>query len=170
MAHEAYFSVTGQKQGAFKGESTRNTGGLNWIEVEAFEYGVNVPYDAASGQPNGRRQHGSVNVVKAWGAASPQFFTSLATNEILTQVVFQFARTNPSGAEYVYQTITLTNATVSRVERFTGGPGTNNTPASSSRGEADTLELERVSFIFKQIAIEDTDGQTRFTDDWSATV
>jgi type VI secretion system Hcp family effector len=170
MAHEAYVSITGQKQGAFKGESLRNTGNLKWSEVLGFSMAVTTPRDPSTGALTGRRAHGPVKIVKAWGAASPQLLTALCTNEVLTQVVIQFIKTNQNGDEYVFQTATLTNAAVSDVCRFTGDPDADHTPKSSQSEGEDTRELERVGFVYQKIAVEDVDGETTFSDDWSATV
>ncbi len=170
MAHEAYIRITGQKQGSFKGESPRNADNHQWIEVFAFSMGVESPRDPSSGQVTGRRQYQPVTFVKAWGAASPQILTACATNEVLTQVVFQFIKTNENGEEYVFQTVTLTNAAISQVFRFVGDPEANHTPKSIPSGPTDTNELERVSFTFQKIEIDDTDGKTTFSDDWSSTV
>jgi type VI secretion system Hcp family effector len=170
MSHEAYISITGQKQGAFKGESTRNTGNQKWSEVLSFSMGVTTPRDPSTGTLTGRRSHEPVKIVKAWGAASPQLLTALATNEVLTQVVIQFIKTNQNGEEYVFQTVTLTNAAVSDVCRFTGDPDADRTLKSSPPLGVDTLELDRVGLVYQKIAVEDLDGQTTFADDWSATV
>ena len=169
MPREAYVRITGEKQGPFKAESPRNTGNEKWIEVLAFLMDLNSPRDPDTGAVIGKRHYGPVKIVKAWGAASPQLLTALATNEVLTQVVIQFIKTNQNGEEYVFQTITLANAAVSDVCRFMGDPEANHTPKLSPSGGAETPELERVSLVFQKIVVEDVDGQTAFSDDWSAT-
>ena len=170
MPHEAYLRITGEKQGKFKGESPRSTDNDQWMEVVAFSMDLESPRDLSTGQASGRRQYKPVTVVKAWGAASPQILTACATNEVLTQVVFQFIKTNPNGEQYVFQTVSLINAAISQVFRFMGDPETNHTPKSSPSGNTDTHELERVSLTFQKIVVEDTDGKTTFSDDWSTPV
>jgi type VI secretion system secreted protein Hcp len=118
MAFEAYLSITGKKQGQFKGESM-NPKRKGWIEVLAFAYEVKSPYDVQSGQATGKRQHQPVVIRKQWGAATPQIFQALVTNEVLESVLFQFEQVGPDGQEYVYQTIKLTNAIVAEDELYT---------------------------------------------------
>ena len=170
MPHEAYVRITGKKQGAFKGESPRTTDTGQWMEVVAFSMDLESPRDLSTGQASGKRQYKPVTFVKAWGAASPQVLTACATNEILTEVVFQFIKTNQNGEQYVYQAVTLTNATVSEVFRFMGDPEANHTPRLRPSEYTDTSALERVKLTFQKIEIEDTDGKTAFTDDWSSPV
>ena len=42
------------------------------------------PRDAASGMPTGKRQHGSVKIVKEWGAATPQLSQIKPTYDVKT--------------------------------------------------------------------------------------
>lgn len=170
MPHEAYLRITGKKQGVFKGESPRTTDNGQWLEVLAFSMDLESPRDLATGQATGRRQYKPITFVKAWGAASPQILTACATNEVLTQVIFQFIKTNPDGEQYVFQTVSLTNAAICEVFRFMGDPESNQTPQSHHSAASDTLELERVKFTFQKIDVEDNDGKASFTDDWSSQV
>jgi len=131
---------------------------------------VTSPRDAASGQASGKRQYQPVTIVKAWGAASPQGLTACATNEVLTEVDIDFTRPSPTGQEVIYQTVRLTNASVSQIARFTGRPdGGEDTPASGHTGTATMMELERWAFTFQKIEVQDADGKTSFTDSLTVT-
>jgi type VI protein secretion system component Hcp len=69
--------------------------------------------DIATGQASGKRQWKPIMVsAKEWGAATPQ----LTGAGVLPEVTVEFTKTNPNGEEYVYHSVTLTNATVSAVE------------------------------------------------------
>jgi len=48
------------------------------------------PRDPASGLPTGKRQHKPISFLKEWGAATPQLFQALVTNENLKTVKFEF--------------------------------------------------------------------------------
>jgi type VI protein secretion system component Hcp len=139
MPHEAYVGITGKNQGAFKGESPRKADAGQWMEVVAFSTDLESPRDVSTGQASEERPYKialcgcalpagspilgkSLRFVKAWGAASPQILTARATNEVLTDVAFQFIKTNQSGQRSVFQIVTLTNAMVSVVFRFVGDP------------------------------------------------
>jgi type VI secretion system secreted protein Hcp len=146
-AQEFYMSITGVRQGPFKGEVTRKgfegkIAGLN------FDYAVVSPRDPASGQTTGKRQHKPVRIKKAWGAASTQLFTALTTNESLATVVIDFMSTDPRTSALVLDhTIKLTNATVVSIahnsEVVLGATATSLPPT------------ETVEFTFQQIELID---------------
>ncbi len=48
------------------------------------EYTVVSPRDAGSGMPTGKRQHGSVTIVKEWGPATPQLMAVKPTYDVKT--------------------------------------------------------------------------------------
>ena len=169
MALQAWIAVKGAKQGQLKGEGSAAARRDKWMAVLAFTMGVTSPRDPASGQATGKRQYQPVTIVKAWGAASPQGLSACATNEVLTEVDLEFTRQSPTGQEVVYQTVRLTNASLSQIARFTGRPdGGEDTPSSGHTGTAVMMELERWAFTFQKIEIHDNDGNTSFTDSWSA--
>src|ERR1700740_1396617 len=100
MGFQGYVTIKGQKQGQFKGEGTAPKRKDKWIPISSFEYEVVSPRDAATGQPAERRHHKPVTVVKEWGAATPQIFTALTTNETLPEVELEFLKTNAQGEQY----------------------------------------------------------------------
>ena len=119
MPFAAYMTLKGQKQGTLKGESTRPNR-QDWIPVLAFEMTLASPRDAQSGQAAGKPKFSPVRIIKEWGAASPQVLTACATNEAIREVRIEFIRADANGAEYVYQSLTLTNAAISAVRRVKG--------------------------------------------------
>lgn len=165
MAHEFYVTIEGKKQGAFKGESPREVHKEKLAGI-SYSHSIVSPRDIATGQASGKRQHGPISIVKEWGAASPQLFQALCTNEVLTKVLFEFIHTTDVGEEEVYQTITLANATVSKITYNTGGIGSS-AATSKSAGQYDTKELEEISFTYQRIEIENKVGQTMASDDWT---
>jgi type VI secretion system secreted protein Hcp len=166
MAFQPYMSVKSARQGQFKGEALQQQRKDKWIPVLALNMSLKSPHDAATGQPSGKRQYEPVVIVKEWGAASPQGLTACATNENLTEVMIEFMKINSNGEEYIYQTVKLTDAMITEVARFTAGAPAG-TPALVIPPTADTHEIERWSFTFRKIEIEDFDGGTTFVDDWS---
>jgi type VI secretion system secreted protein Hcp len=166
MAFQAFVSIKGAKQGQFKGESAA-ANRKDWIAVIAFTMALKSPRDLATGQASGKRQFEPVAFVKEWGAASPQGLTALSTNEVLTTVGFEFVKTNATGKEIVFQKVTLTNAAVSQIVRSTADPGQTLGSTAIPSG-ADTKGFESWSFTFQKIVVEDENGKTTFSDDWSA--
>jgi len=151
----ASMSVQGARQGVFKGEGARP----GQISILQLSYEVKAPRDVATGQATGRRQHSPVVVTKVLGAASPQFFTALVTNEVLPSVQIQFYRTRADGMEELYHSVRLTNATVVQVRHYMRDP--------QGGGPASTRALEDVAFTFQRIEIENKSGKTLGVDDWS---
>jgi type VI secretion system secreted protein Hcp len=152
MAYEFYVTIEGTKQGKFKGDN-RSKAHKDQITGLAFDYEITSPRDPASGLPTGKRQHKPVTITKRLGAATPQLFQALVTNEVLKSVKIEFEKISSSGKEYVYHRITLTDATISDIHQHAA---------------ADTRELEEVSFTFHKIEIENVDGKTIAIDDWSS--
>ncbi len=159
MAVQAYAAVTGAKQGAFKGETTQK-GRENMVPIVAYTYGVLSPYDVATGQATGKRQHKPVVITKEWGASSPQFYTAVYTNEILTTVTLSFFTANPTGVQQLSHTIKLTNARIVSVQQSLHLPQSNG-PVIDSR------ELTEISLVFQKIDIDIPNGSEAI-DDWSA--
>lgn len=154
-----YVTIEGAKQGKFKGESLpaaqkEKLAGLR------FSYQVSAPHDAATGQASGKRQHSPVSFTKEWGAASPQLFEAAVTNEVLKSVIFEFVKTNAEGKQYVFQTIRLTNATVSSIRSIIGPL----VPGDAS----DVRAYDEIALSFQSITIENTDGKTAAMDSWAA--
>jgi type VI secretion system secreted protein Hcp len=150
---DIYISVEGTKQGKFKGESPVIPF-KDQSRVLKFSYGVVSPRDVSTGQPSGKRQHRPIVITREPGAASPQFFTALVTNEVLKPVVIKFLRGNANtGVDEVQQIITLTNPTISDFRQYVGDDG---------------RWLEDVAFSFQQIQIENRPGKTMAVDSWVA--
>jgi type VI secretion system secreted protein Hcp len=158
MAYEFYMTIEGTKQGKFKGESIRDKH-KDKLEGLAFEWKVQSPRDIATGQASGKRQHLPIKVTKEWGAASPQIFHALCTNEVLKSVLFEFIRTTAEGAEEIHHTIKLTNATISELHPYIG--------MAKHEERTDVHELEEVSFTYQKIEIENKIAKTMAVDDWT---
>ena len=159
MAGQFYVEIDASRQGRLKGESERPQHADKMSGI-AFSYEVKSLRDAATGQASGKRQHGPVTFTKAWGAASPQLFQALVSNEILNDVLFEFVRVDPTtGQEIVFETMRLKEANVAAIRRYV---------AVDTRGPLDELELEDISLTFRTIEIENTSGKTLATDTFSA--
>ncbi len=157
MADEFYVTVEGTRTGLFSEESTVEAHQGKLVGI-GFHYSLESPRDPASGMATGRRIHHPVTFVKEWGAATPEFFNALCTNEVLTSVLFEFVGAHPeTGEEYAFHKIRLTNATVSAIEQFIGpDPGV----------EHRSGPLERISLTFQKIEVDNVHGRTTAVDEW----
>ena len=163
MAHEFYVTITGTKQGAFKGESIREKHSSK-LSGLSYSHQIQSPRDVATGQASGKRQHGPISITKEWGAATPQIFQALVTNEVLKDVLFEFVHTTNDGLEEVYYTVKLTNATVASVQYMTGAG--ESAESAKTTAALDTLELEKVSFSYQRIEVDHKIAKTSAVDDW----
>ena len=158
FAGNIYCTVVGVKQGKFRTDASLR-GVSAGIAVYALTEDIKVPFDASSGLGSGRPQNSPVTIVKELDASSPQFFEAAVTDERLTSVACTFYRTTGGEPMRAYYRITLTNASV--VEVKDSGDGVN--------GSAPGDELERISFTYQKIEVQDLDSNTVVIDDWTLT-
>jgi type VI secretion system secreted protein Hcp len=153
MAHMAYMTIRGQKQGEIKGGVTQKgrEGSIALIDVA---YEIKTPFDAASGSLTGKRQHSPIKITKEIDAASPLLFQALVTNETLTTVKFEFWRPYPEIVS-PYFFILLTNALITSLA------------LTSSDGE-DVHEIEQIQFVYQKIEVTWVSGGESAQDDWIA--
>jgi type VI secretion system secreted protein Hcp len=153
---QAFVEIKGQRQGQFKAESTQKDRANKWIDVLAFKAGESTTYDSSSGQASGRRKHDPVCFTKHWGAASPQIFTAVSSNEVLPEVQFDFVRTD--GGQSVFETIKLTNAGIIQARQQLGVDG---------EAPGRTMDpFEEVCFTFQKIEITNVEAHTASQDNW----
>jgi type VI secretion system secreted protein Hcp len=145
-------TVTGQKQGQFKGDDSvlsKRKEGL--ITVVGFQFEIVSPRDAATGLPTGKRSFKPLVVTHVMGGSSPQFLTAVSNNENLKSVVINFFRMDRNTGEQVnYYRITLKDANVAQVRQYTSG--------------AEVLEDD--SLTFRTIEEDDLIAKTTFLDTW----
>ena len=100
-AFDAYMTITGTKQGRFKGEAMSEKLSI-----------VSVSHDQkmASGMSTGRRMHGDITIKREVDQASPKFFQAMSTNEVLSDVTIVFANSATPGK--AVRSITLSDAAI----------------------------------------------------------
>ena len=98
-----------------------------------------------------RRTNDPVVIVKPMDETSSFFVKAAASGETFTSVRFEFKRNVGSGTE-VYQTLTLTNATISSVREINGNGG---------------QPMQEVSFTFQKIEYESKDGAAAAPASWN---
>jgi len=161
MPYQVFATVTGVKQGAFKGESTQK-GREGKIAVTSISYGVTIPRDATSGLATGRRIQHPVIFSKHWGVSSPQFFAAAFQNEILKSVLFEYYSQAPDGSVKVDHTVKLTNATIAEVDEAFA--------SVTPMGAVDNNDVQTISLTFQKIEITSNAGGTTAIDDWEPNV
>jgi type VI secretion system secreted protein Hcp len=141
--------VTGQKQGAFKGDDNPSAKGVGLITVTGYQFELVVPTDPSTELPTGKRHYKPVVVTHVMGGSSPQFLAAGATNENLKSVVINFFRSDRLGRDVNYYRVTLTDAHVVDVRQYTSG--------------AEVLEDD--SLTFRKVEQDDLIAKTTFIDD-----
>ena len=148
----AFIRTTGSKQGLFKGESTAR-GREQFAEILSYTFEILSPRDPSSGQPTGKRQLRPITIVKDWGASSNQYFTAIATNEVLKEVRIDFYSNDVrSGQEVLERSVVLNNAFVIDAKD------------STTVVNGDLQDSQTITFNYSKITITDKTG-TIFTDD-----
>jgi type VI secretion system Hcp family effector len=105
----------------------------------------------ASGRAAMRRTNDAVTIVKAIDDTSSFFVKAAASGETFTSVGFEFKRTVGTTTE-VFQTVTLTNATISAVREI--------------NGDGNRL-MQEVSFTFQKIEYSNKDGAAAAPTSWN---
>lgn len=157
LTNAIYVQVVGMKTGAFKPEVPAFGTHKGTIEGVKFLSQATSPMNLATGQASGKRQYSPIVLTKVWGPSSPQFLQSLVSNEVLSTVTIEFVRRSPNGQELIFQTIKLTNATVSSMRRYIG--------ISTGAEPPDPRQLEDISFTFQRMEFSDATG-TMAADNW----
>lgn len=161
MAYQVYVTVTGAKQGVFKGSSTQK-GREGKIHAIAVSYGVAVPRDASSGLATGKRVEKPVTFSLEWDGCSPQFFAAAYTNENLTSVLFEYFSTGRDGIEKVDHTVKISMANIIDI--------TQSYAATQLDGKADGRDIQTVSLAFQTIEISSNVSGLTAVDDWKPIV
>ena len=124
FAQTGYFKVEGSKQGLVKGEEIKGRGS-EWLRVSSFNMGSGAD-----------RKHKPIVLTREVDAASPKLWQALSTNEVLKSVVIQLVKKTPDGKETIDRTITLKNATISKIDKS-------------------VPKQEEIAFSYEDIQIED---------------
>jgi type VI secretion system Hcp family effector len=136
-------SITGEKQGAFKG-----TGPNGAIQASHFHLGIVAPVDVATNARSGQRRSKPITFKKPFDASSPQFMQAIDTNEKLTTVTINFLAANGSGQETVTETITLQGAAV----------------VGFDQDDDDGASLETVTLTYESMVMTNPSGGTSASD------
>jgi len=156
MPLSCFVEIKGAKQGQFKViDASGHSGTL--IPCIHFNYSVTSIRNSASGQATSRRHYSPVFFTKDWDGASPQILIALATGEVLSEVRFQFVKSDRGGREYVYEEVALTDATIIQAKQTVG--------AAEPGAPSSFLPIDEISLAFRKIEVRNKDANTVFIDD-----
>jgi type VI secretion system secreted protein Hcp len=163
----AYVTITGEKQGVFKGDVT-GAGHTNQSLVLGFDVDTQRPFDAASGQASGKRVHAPFSFVKTIDASSPQLYNAVVTGEVIKNVTVDLYRGTSTKPFFTY---TLTNALITDVHHSMTTPCVAGAPCKATGIDANIVgpdePTESVTLTFQKIQIN-VQGGVAAVDDWNA--
>jgi type VI secretion system secreted protein Hcp len=141
-----------------KGSSTVQ-GRERSIEVIGFGHGLNLPVDGNVGKITGPRSHLPMTIEKEFDSASPYLYRAVATGQTLQSAELRWYRINDAGREEVYFIMLMEGVKVAGVN-----PGMSNTRLSAT---SQLNHMETISMMYSRITWHYTDGNVKFTDDWT---
>lgn len=147
--------VKSAKQGMIVGKPGT---GINLI---SFKMGSAAPLDPKSGTVKGARKQHLIVVTKEIDPASPKLFIAYSGNEVLSSVVFHLTQKTPDSRSKVPRTVTLTDVVIATIRR----DGVDLNPQGSS---STAVHMEELSYSYRSILVQNTDGSTSTTDDVTA--
>jgi type VI secretion system secreted protein Hcp len=154
-----YMTIKGTKSGDVQGPVTLNgTGRQGSIQLLGFSHEINSPHNQSSGISTGQRIHLPLIVAKPLDQSTPLLYQMIAINEILLTVRLSFW-SNLNGIDKNIFTITLTNASISRIQ--------SQSPHQQSAIAINDTHYELVSFTYEKIEWRWTDGGRSSTDEWN---
>lgn len=142
MAMPSHLSMTGNTQGKIEG-SCEIEGREGTILVYALDHLINIPRDTHTGLPTGKRIHGALKITKEFDASSPKLFQALTSGEQFSEVLLDFYRISPAGAEESYYTIKLENAIIVDIRAWF--------PETIVKSNEPFKHMEDVSFSYEKI-------------------
>jgi type VI secretion system secreted protein Hcp len=144
-AIDAYMTIEGSRQGKIKGGDMK-TAGTEQIRLTDVVR-ESPSRDAASGMASGKRQHGTITIMKEIDKASPMLFQALSSNEVLTNVVIVFPG-GSSRTEKGAQKIDLGDAVITNIQKVGTG--------------------ERITLTYQKIEVTYMNGNKSAQDAWDA--
>ena len=145
-AYIFHVTIEGEKQGKIDGSCTVK-GQEKTIEGVRYQHSINIPRDAQSGLPSGKRIHQPLVITKSVDKSTPKLYQTLVTGEHLKNVTIKFYRINPMGKEEHYFTVTLEDAVIVMVRPYSNALNLND-PLATTRWPPD---LEDITFVYKKI-------------------
>ncbi|MEA5114885.1 MAG: type VI secretion system tube protein TssD [Geobacteraceae bacterium] len=142
MALPYHITLEGEKQGKIEG-SCELIGRERSIIGYWFMHQIKAPHDPASGSLTEKAAHHPLRVIIAHDKSSPKLHQALCTGEHFKYVNIDWYSIDKYGDEYLFGTIRLEDAIITRIQSFM--------PNTLSPDTAYLPHMEKVSFHYKYI-------------------
>ena len=167
------FSSNSRALGGGKGRLQRMAYGSKIITPNSLDLSL-LQIASESTQPtshaSGGRHHSPIVITKEVDSASPLLWQACHANEALPSLDLTLIRSGASGGtEQVVSTITLTNATISKVNQFRPVliPPAKKPKHGLPSQQIHTNELEEFQLVFQKITYTNVSGKKSASDDWN---
>ena len=154
-----FMTITGAIQGDIKGSVTQR-GHTNEIATIAVCDAASRPFDPATGLLTGPRSFEPFTILKTTDSATPKLYQALSTGEKLS-IKIEFFKTDQSGRDVNFQTITLTDAFITSINEV-------KVDTADKSSIHNFGEYEHVSLTFQKITWTWEEGKITYSDDWTA--
>jgi type VI secretion system secreted protein Hcp len=166
-----YFAkIKGMSQGRVIGSAEGRVHGMGYggkkispATLSHTLFQIKTDLGSSNGALVGKRQHKPLTITKEVGVSSPQLLNAHWTNEVLNSMDIEIVgRPDTGKGEVVVSRITLTNATISNIHRYT--------PSLSGHASSphSTNQLEEIDLVFQKITYSNVLGSTSASDDWTS--
>jgi len=155
-----YMSITGSTQGNITQRVGEQEGHEDEVLCQAVEHVVQVPADAESGMPTGKRVHRPMIITKNVDRSSPLLYSAMVNNERLTRVTIKHYRIVPSGTLQNHFTVKLENAAINFIKA--------SAPNYLDPAKEQFTYTEEVHFVYQTIIWVWEDGGIECQDEWLA--
>lgn len=129
-------------------------------EIVEFDHGIKIPTDPHTGRTTGVRMHGSVDLVKAYDAASSLLYRACCEGQTLAEVTVHWYRIDDTGTEVEYFRHTLEGCKVAAVKAHM--------PNVKDPQKEQYTHMEKLSIVYSSITWLYVDGSLEYTDSWTA--
>jgi type VI secretion system secreted protein Hcp len=130
------------------------------IEVIAFNHGLHLPTDNATGKITGNRIHAPLCFEKEFDSSSPYLYKAVAQGQTLKSAEIKWYTINDAGQEVEYFNMLLENVKVVAI----------NPIMYNIHTCAKCNHLESVELRYEKITWKYCDGNVMFTDAWNERV
>ena len=142
MPMPSHLSLTGENQGKIEG-SCEIQGREGTIMAYAMNHTVAIPRDTHTGLPTGKRVHKPLTITKEYDKSSPKLYQALCSGEQFSEVILDFYRISPAGAEEKYFTTKLEKAIIVDIDSYY--------PETFVKTSEPYKHMEKVAFSYSKI-------------------
>ncbi|MBS1759186.1 MAG: type VI secretion system tube protein Hcp [Bacteroidetes bacterium] len=149
FSQNVYLKITGNKSGTIKDDEIPKPKLNDWMKIKSYSFDIATQKDNPGGLILSKKANTSITITKNIGKSSPLLLSALYNNENLAKVTLQIWKTNANGQEEIYETIELTNASLSFFNQSFDYGGIN----GNDKGPMDIFRLN-----YQKISITYTNG------------